>query len=39
MGKMELASTCPACKHVYDGIEEQLCPSCGSSRPMVEVKA
>ena len=39
MGKMELASTCPACKHQYDGIEEQLCPSCGSSRPMVEVKA
>ena len=39
MGKMELASVCPACKHQYDGIEEQLCPSCGSSRPMVEVKA
>jgi len=39
MGKMELTSVCPACKHAYDGLEEQLCPSCGSSRPMVEVKA
>ncbi|MDP6188613.1 MAG: ABC transporter ATP-binding protein [Candidatus Poseidoniaceae archaeon] len=38
MGKMELSATCPACKHVYDGLEEQECPACGSSRPMVEVK-
>lgn len=37
MGKMELASACPACKHDYADSEDQLCPSCGSSRPMVEV--
>ena len=37
MGKMELASACPACKHDYADREDQLCPSCGSSRPMVEV--
>ncbi|MDB3858925.1 ATP-binding cassette domain-containing protein, partial [Candidatus Poseidonia sp.] len=39
MGKMELAATCPACKHDYEDSEDQECPSCGSSRPMVEVKA
>ena len=39
MGKMELASVCPACKHDYGDSEDQECPSCGSSRPMVEVKA
>jgi energy-coupling factor transporter ATP-binding protein EcfA2 len=39
IGKMKLAGTCPACKHAYEGLEEQLCPSCGSSRPMIEVKA
>ena len=39
MGKMELASSCPACKHDYADTDDQLCPSCGSSRPMVEVKA
>jgi len=38
MGRLELASICPACKHDYGDSEEQLCPSCGSSRPMVEVK-
>ena len=38
MGKLELASKCPACKHDYGDSEEQLCPSCGSSRPMVEGK-
>ena len=38
MGKMKLASSCPACKHEYGDSDEQLCPSCGSSRPMVEVK-
>ena len=27
---------CPACKHEYDNDIEQECPSCGSSRPMVE---
>jgi putative ABC transport system ATP-binding protein len=37
MGKMELASACPACKHDYADSKDQLCPSCGSSRPMVEV--
>ena len=37
MGKLELASNCPACKHDYGESDEQLCPSCGSSRPMVEV--
>ena len=31
MGKMVLASTCPACKHDYKDSDEQLCPSCGSS--------
>jgi rRNA maturation endonuclease Nob1 len=39
MGKMELASVCPACKHDYADSDDQECPSCGSSRPMVEVKA
>ena len=39
MGKMELARVCPACKHDYVDSDEQMCPSCGSSRPMVEVKA
>ena len=38
MGKMVLASTCPACKHDYGDSDEQLCPSCGSSRPMVELE-
>ncbi len=38
MGKLELASTCPACKHDYGESDDQLCPSCGSSRPMIEVK-
>ena len=39
MGKMELAQVCPACKHDYLDSDEQECPSCGSSRPMVEVQA
>ena len=30
-----LAKTCPACSHVYGDSEEQRCPNCGSSRPMV----
>ena len=38
MGKLELATVCPACKHNYADSDEQLCPSCGSSRPMVEIK-
>ncbi len=36
IGKLVLASSCPACKHDYGDSEEQLCPGCGSSRPMVE---
>ena len=39
MGKMVLAQVCPACKHDYLDSDEQMCPSCGSSRPMVEVEA
>ncbi|MDP6232664.1 MAG: ABC transporter ATP-binding protein [Candidatus Poseidoniaceae archaeon] len=35
-GELVLAGTCPACKHVYENDTEQECPSCGSSRPMVE---
>ena len=38
MGKLELASTCPACKHDYGDSDDQLCPVCGASRPMIEVK-
>ena len=34
--KMVLSSTCPACFHSYGDSEEQLCPECGSSRPMVQ---
>jgi|TARA_B100000959_G_scaffold245813_1_gene270753 ABC-type lipoprotein export system ATPase subunit len=35
-GKMELSATCPACFHQYRESDEQLCPECGSSRPMVQ---
>ena len=38
MGKLELASSCPACKHDYGDSDDQLCPVCGASRPMIEVK-
>ena len=38
MGSLELASICPACKHDYGDSDDQLCPVCGASRPMVEVK-
>jgi len=34
--KMELSDTCPACFHKYEDGEEQICPDCGSSRPMVQ---
>ncbi|MEC7694886.1 MAG: ABC transporter ATP-binding protein [Candidatus Thermoplasmatota archaeon] len=34
--KMELSKTCPACVHEYGDSEEQICPDCGSSRPMVQ---
>ena len=33
---MRLADVCPACFHNYGESEEQLCPECGSSRPMVQ---
>jgi len=33
---LTLAETCPACFHVYGDSEEQRCPDCGSSRPMVQ---
>ena len=33
-GKKVLASKCPACNHKYKD-DSQLCPECGSSRPMV----
>ena len=33
-GKKVLASQCPACNHKYKD-DSQLCPECGSSRPMV----
>ena len=35
-GTMKLSSTCPACFHQYEDSDEQLCPECGSSRPMVQ---
>ena len=35
-GEMVLSPTCPACFHDYEGGDEQLCPECGSSRPMVQ---
>ena len=35
-GKMRLSDTCPACFHTYGDSDEQLCPECGSSRPMVQ---
>jgi len=33
-GKKKLTDKCPACKHKYKD-DSQLCPECGSSRPMV----
>ena len=35
-GTMKLSSTCPACFHSYGDSDVQLCPECGSSRPMVQ---
>jgi predicted DNA-binding transcriptional regulator YafY len=35
VGGKTLASSCPACFHDYEDSEEQRCPDCGSSRPMV----
>ena len=37
MGKMELALQCPVCNYDYGDSDEQSCPECGASRPMVEV--
>ena len=37
MGVLKLADACPACRHTYESEDEQTCPDCGSSRPMVEV--
>ncbi len=34
--EMILAPACPACAYVYGESTEEECPSCGSSRPMVE---
>ena len=34
--KRALSSSCPACNHDYGESAEQLCPECGSSRPMVQ---
>ncbi len=35
VGGKTLAPSCPACFHDYEDSEEQRCPDCGSSRPMV----
>ena len=35
-GTMKLSSTCPACFHQYGDSDEQRCPECGSSRPMIQ---
>jgi rRNA maturation endonuclease Nob1 len=39
IGELVLSATCPACKHDYGESDEQQCPSCGSSRPMVEASS
>ena len=36
VGDLILSDSCPACNHDYGDSDEQLCPSCGSTRPMVE---
>ena len=38
ISQLVLASSCPACNHNYADSDEQLCPSCGSTRPMVDAK-
>ena len=35
VGGKKLADSCPACFHIYADEDTQLCPECGSSRPMV----
>tara|TARA_B100000941_G_scaffold290655_1_gene274015 strand:+ start:6945 stop:7919 length:975 start_codon:yes stop_codon:yes gene_type:complete len=37
IGTLELVDICPACKYKFENKEDQICPACGSSRPMVEV--
>ncbi len=36
VGGKTLAPNCPACFHTYTDEDTQLCPECGSSRPMVQ---
>jgi len=36
VGGKTLAPSCPACFHTYTDEDTQLCPECGSSRPMVQ---
>jgi len=33
--EMILAQTCPACAHDYEKSTDEVCPSCGSTRPLV----
>jgi rRNA maturation endonuclease Nob1 len=33
---MVLSPNCPACKYDYAGSDDQICPECGSSRPMIQ---
>ena len=37
--RMILSPSCPACKYDYSDSDVQLCPECGSSRPMVNSSA
>ena len=37
--RMVLSPSCPACKYDYSDSDVQLCPNCGSSRPMVNSSA
>ena len=34
-GKQKLAEKCPACNYIYKD-DSQMCPECGSSRPMIK---
>ena len=36
VGGKTLAPSCPACLHTYTDEDTQLCPECGSSRPLVQ---
>ena len=36
VGGKTLVPSCPACLHTYTDEDTQLCPECGSSRPMVQ---